>query len=453
MAGSKNAKSVLKRRQRALYGAPYLGYAVANFPVAAFIPAFYASERGLALASVGLMLALTRIADVVTDPVVGWISDKIRMPIGRRKPLILLGLPLLCLSVWMLYVPPEGAGLTHVFIWASLLYLGFTLVDVPFKSFGAELSPDYDERAELAGWREGLGLVGTLLGLAAAIGFTRQGDGTLGEQLFILAVIGVVATPLLFGFTLGLLKEPAAPNETKRNLPVRAKFRIMWQNGAYRRLLFVSLILLSSLFGATAIKALVLEHVYDAKELFPVLLLAELIVMVSSMPFWLWAAKKWSKHQVVAVASVWGGMLSLALPFVASGSVSVFFGIAVLQATSTGALTVLLNGMAADVVDLDTARTGEVRTGIYFAFWGTINKGAVALGVLVATSLPAMFGYQVTETSVNGSEALLWIYGLMPAIGLLGTAPLIAAWPITRARQTRLRALIDRRASRMNRSS
>ena len=440
--------AALARWQRTVYGAPYLGYAIATLPVAAFLPAFYASERGLDLAAIGLMIALTRLTDVITDPAVGWLSDRLRTPIGRRKPVILFGLPLLCISIWMLFVPPAGAGLAHVFIWAALLYLGFTLVDLPFKSFGAELSPRYDERAELAGWREGFGLAGTLLGLLAAIFVARESSGALGEQLVVLATIAIVATPLLFILTLGVLREPLPPDTTARDLPLKTKMRIIWRNGPYRRLLVVSLLLVASGFGASALTALILEHLYDAQGLFPVLLLAELVVMVGFIPFWLWLAKRTSKHRAVAIAAIWGGGLSLAMPIVAFGSLEVFFVLAVLKAASLGAITVLLNGMAADVIDIDTARTGEARTGIYFAFWGMVNKGAVALGVLAATSLPGFMGYSASDDGVQNANALLWTYGLAPAAGLLISAPIINAWPISRDRQARLRALIERRVAR-----
>jgi Na+/melibiose symporter-like transporter len=431
-----------------VYGAPYLGYAIATLPVAAFLPAFYASERGLELAAVGLMIALTRLTDVVTDPAVGWFSDRLRTGIGRRKPVILFGLPLLCLSIWMLFVPPEDAGLTHVFVWAALLYLGFTLVDLPFKSFGAELSPRYDERAELAGWREGFGLAGTLFGLVAATFVAREGSGALGEQLVVLAAIAILATPVLFALTLSILREPPPPDATARDLPMKAKLRIIWRNGPYRRLLFVSLLLVASGFGASSLTALILEQLFDAQALFPVLLLAELVMMVGSIPFWLWLAKRTSKHRSVAIAAVWGGGLSLIVPFVASGSLETFFVLAILKNASLGAITVLLNGMAADVIDIDTARTGQARTGVYFAFWGMVNKGAVALGVMAATGLPGLLGYVSNQEGVQNAEALLWSYGLAPAAGLLISAPIINAWPISRDRQARLRALIERRAAR-----
>jgi len=289
--GAQPTQTALKRWQRGIYGIPYLGYSIATIPVVAFIPAFYESERGLSLAAVGLMIALTRLTDAVTDPLVGWVSDRLRTPIGRRKPVILVGLPLLCLSVWMLFVPPDNVDLSYVFIWAALLYFAFTLVDLPFKAFGAELSPYYDERAELAGWREGLGLLGTMIGLMAAAYVALSGEGGLGDQLFIMAVIAIISTPLLFTLTLCLLREPAPADDAANDLSAFSKLRLIWRNGPFRSLLLVSFVLLAAEFGASALKALVFEHIFLKPDLFPVLLLAELVVMVLSIPFWLWLSR------------------------------------------------------------------------------------------------------------------------------------------------------------------
>ena len=79
----------------ALYALPHLTHAVVTLPMALFIPAFYADELGLPLAAVGAMIASSRIFDVVTDPVIGILSDRIKTRWGRRKPWLAVGTPFL----------------------------------------------------------------------------------------------------------------------------------------------------------------------------------------------------------------------------------------------------------------------------------------------------------------------------------------------------------------------
>ena len=81
-----------------------------------------------------------------------------------------------------------------------------------------------------------------------------------------------------------------------------------------------------------------------------------------------------------------------------------------------------------------------------------VNKGAIAIGVLVATNLPGMLGYRVVDEAVTNAWALLWTFGLMPAIGFASTVPILLSWKLTRERQTRLRSAIERRLERIGNS-
>ena len=49
-----------------------------------------------------------------------------------------------------------------------------------------------------------------------------------------------------------------------------------------------------------------------------------------------------------------------------------------------------------DVVDIDTARSGEQRTGLYFAIWGVMQKATTALAVLIGLWAVGFFGFDAT---------------------------------------------------------
>ena len=103
--------------------------------------------------------------------------------------------------------------------------------------------------------------------------------------------------------------------------------------------------------------------------------------------------------------------------------------------------------MAADIVDLDTLRTGEQRTGLYFSAWGMINKAAVALGVFVATNGVALFGFVPgsADNSDTAKLAVALLYSIIPAALACVALPLLWKYPLTRERQERMRRHIERR--------
>ena len=80
--------------QLVVYSAPSLATSVAALPMLLFVPAFYSDDLGIPLAAVGGAIAASRLLDVVTDLAIGTLSDRLRLPLGRRKSWMALGLPL-----------------------------------------------------------------------------------------------------------------------------------------------------------------------------------------------------------------------------------------------------------------------------------------------------------------------------------------------------------------------
>ncbi|MGD8417852.1 MAG: MFS transporter, partial [Pseudomonadales bacterium] len=219
----------------ALYGLVNLPTSIVGLPIALYIPAFYSQSLGLSLAVVGSLIALSRLTDVVTDPAIGIASDRWRTRIGRRKPWMIIGMPLKVLSLWMLFVPESSfaqtlwglmggaaVGNLYLFVWISLLYLGFTLVDLPYRAWGAELSPDYDERSKVTGWREAVGYAGTLMALVLPLAMSMILDrpGPANALLAVAAVV-VVAMPLLTLPALIFVRELPPRSEPVARIPWR----------------------------------------------------------------------------------------------------------------------------------------------------------------------------------------------------------------------------------------
>ena len=122
------------RLRMALYGAFNLPTSTVGLPIALYIPAFYSQNLGLSLAAVGTLIALSRVTDVFTDPPIGIASDRWQTRFGRRKPWMIVGTPLMLVSLWMLFVPRSAFAVTfwgmlggesisnaYLFVWISLL--------------------------------------------------------------------------------------------------------------------------------------------------------------------------------------------------------------------------------------------------------------------------------------------------------------------------------------------
>ena len=127
------------------YSALYMPISMALLPMGVYVQPHYA-ELGISLYAMSAVIFFARWTDVVTDPLIGVLSDKTKGPWGRRKPWIVAGTPLLMVSIYMLFRPPEEPTLWYFGVWTVLMYFAFTLVDLPYFAWGAELSTNYAER-------------------------------------------------------------------------------------------------------------------------------------------------------------------------------------------------------------------------------------------------------------------------------------------------------------------
>ena len=147
----------LSKRKLIFFGLPEYAVYLASIPVVLYLPFVYSKDFGLSLTDVGLILMFGRIADVVTDPLIGFLSDRTRSRFGRRKPWIAAGGLIMMTSAFMLFNPVIQVTNTYLLCWAILLWLGWTMVNIPYYAWGAELSDDYNERTRITGWRQFFG--------------------------------------------------------------------------------------------------------------------------------------------------------------------------------------------------------------------------------------------------------------------------------------------------------
>ena len=85
-----------------IYCSPAFAFAIPTFPVMILLPALYAEKYSLSIASVGVAIFLGKLIDIISDPLMGWITDKGFM---KRKSLILIGSIISGLALYLLFVP------------------------------------------------------------------------------------------------------------------------------------------------------------------------------------------------------------------------------------------------------------------------------------------------------------------------------------------------------------
>ena len=127
-----------------------------------FVPTVYAANSRVSMEEVGVIIFATRIWDFVTDPLVGWLSDKTRTRFGRRIPWMTLAWLPLSLAIYKLFLPPPQVDAVYLGFWSFVLFLAGTALFMPYTAMGAELSPAYHQRSRVFAVRHVYSVLGTL---------------------------------------------------------------------------------------------------------------------------------------------------------------------------------------------------------------------------------------------------------------------------------------------------
>lgn len=447
---SRQGGSPLKTSTLFCYSLTDLPVAMSIFPVIVFIPRFYASDVGVSLALVGTIMIAVRIFDVITDPLMGYISDHTRSRFGRRRPWVVAATPIIMLSIYQLFLPPEGAGGAHMLTWSMLLSIGTTMMLIPYYAWGAELSTDYHERSRITGARAMAGVLGSLSAqLVPAAALILFGIGGSAAVLELVGMTMLVVMPVCVALT--VWGTPEARVEVRSTLPVLEGLKLMWRNGPFKQLVLAFMIGSIGLNVTTPLYIFFVADVLNAEDQAIFMLTFFYLTSFFAVPVWVRLASRFGKHRAYIAAFV---MIACAHPFyllLGEGDFWWMLPITVATGFAAGGFSQALpNSMKADVIDLDTAASSENRAALFFSAWSFAQKATSSIGAAIAMFGLALFGFNAAPGAENGPDELFglrFLFSTFPSLFFLLGAAIVWNYPITEARHAEIRREIEAKAA------
>jgi Na+/melibiose symporter-like transporter len=144
-----------------LLGFGFFGVSVIWGVYNAFVPIFLANKFGLEAAFIGFFMTLDNVAALFIQPPVGAWSDRLRTPIGRRLPFILVGAPITALAFGLI---PLAAVLPLFVACTSTLLLSAALWRTPVVALMPDITPS-EKRSQANGIINFMGGIGTIIAL------------------------------------------------------------------------------------------------------------------------------------------------------------------------------------------------------------------------------------------------------------------------------------------------
>ena len=394
-----------------------------------------------------------RLWDAVNDPLFGLISDRIRSRWGRRRVLLLFGAVPLGISFAMMWLVPPWSPLALTVYYAVAFILFdtiFTAVHVGYNALTPEMTPDYDERTSLNGYRMVFSIAGTLgaIIIATVLGWyitdPRLLYATIGVTLGLIAIV-----PPLIVFS---VTRERPSEELPEDLPVGEALRATLSNRPFW--LVMGLYLLSWTTASILAAALV----YYANYYLGVPDQANYFVLVAQgaaiafIPLWVWVARRLDKRRAFILGTLSWIAVLIGIFALQPEQVALAYVLAALAGAGIAVAYVIPWSMVPDVIEYDELSTGQRREGSYYAFASFFQKLATGLALWAMAQALAFTAYITPESGeplpVQPPEAVQAIRVFMgPVPIVLLVLAILFAWryPIGREQH---RALRDELATR-----
>lgn len=426
---------------------------------------------GLSPALVGLLGALPRLTDALTDPLMGYISDNTRSRWGRRRPYIFVGAILAGIIYALLWQLPAGMSTTFYFtfflVGSLIFYLAYTIYATPWVALGYELTPDYHERTRLMGVQNFIGNIAYMISpyFLAIMYLPMFGDVVTGAgylaMIIAVVVIGLGVLPALF--LRERFKDVADPNAAAgakkslgevvmgflRGFGTTLKFKPFLKLCLATFLVFNGFILIAS-FQPYVIIYYVFGGDQEAGSVFVghsglIQALAALLVIV----FVTWLATKIGKRRAFYV-STGVSIIGYALKWVCYTPDNPWLVLipAPLMAFGLAGLFTLMPSMICDVVDADELNTHERREGMYGSiFWWVVKLGQ-SVAIFGGGLLLVWTGFDVDFGGNQAAETITLMRlcdALIPCVASAIAIWSIASYSITEEKAHEVRMQLEAR--------
>ncbi len=349
----------------------------------------------------GLLVFLARLVDAISDPLMGWVTDRTRTRWGRRRPYLLLGAVICAVSlplVYSLHHFVEGPAAPAFALAVLIVYsLGFTIFNVPYLTMPLEMTSDRNQRLSVMGYRSVSMMLGSVLGSAVApLIVEKLGRQDPDSYQTLGAIYGALVFLIMVITFAGTGRARMAPiDEVAHRVPLREQLSAVFSNRPFMMMVGIKILQFIALSASGATTAffvvMVLKHDFS---LMSKLASATIVSTVLFIPFFRWLGRYITKRTGLAIGIVGEVFATLTWLLATPEDSNVFFVLrGVLAGIFSSAILLYGQAMWLDTIDYDRQRTGKRREGVYTSIYVFIERLGYSLGPLLLGNLLQMMNF------------------------------------------------------------
>ncbi len=467
----------LTNKNKIAYGLGQFAWASKDTAFHYFLFFYYTQFMGLSASLAGLAAMLSLIADAISDPLIGQISDNWkRGKWGRRHPFMIAAIVPYCAALIAIFNPPAEISQSALFAW----YLGWaivvrsllTLLTVPHMALGAELTEDYAERTSVATFRNILGYLGgltmqittwfVLVPAATAAGAVAMGYRNVGFLGAAIAFVGMAVAVLGTRHRIPYLVETS---EQQQGRPWYYAFKdvlsLLRQRSA-RILLLATFVMIATVGVSNTMLLHVNTYFYGfSSEQTGVFMVGVLLALLPASWLAIKFCEKWDKPRAIVLLIAGSCLIGPLVPLAhlygltpAVGTTSLLLIVAagaMIHQTFYIAHLNVAGALVPDIIDEMELETGLRREGILNSGLMLTQKATFGVGTFFAGLTIDYAGFEgvssPADVSFEMASKLIWVYGPTLALVQFGVALWMTQYRITHSRYQEIRAALDARAA------
>lgn len=408
---------------------------------------------GMSAAFAGALISLGTLWDAITDPIVGSISDNLKNPKGRRRPLIkMVALPFIIISVLLFTNLGLSQTMNKIYFLVVILiyYTAQTVLDISASSLGSEMTNNYDERASLATWKNYFGLLPTVAISACLIMVDfwgeKLGNANLGWTATMACYMAIVFVLIIILYkTTEGYERPRREGEEASSFSFKDVINLFKNKGTRIVMLIfgvsifantinysVQVYYYTEYMGMTAEQVALATFVFGLASVVCAYFVELLMVKIDKKMSWVVSMGLEALVLIIAI-----GFFIKA----GSGSMTALVVTMLLMGLGNAAVYQVPWAMIPDCVDVDQLKDpqGKRNDGIVFGAVAFVQKACGALGALVLGTLITM---------ANGdANAYKFIFAFVVGGIYLVTCFIVLLYPINKQRHDDVIEAIEARES------
>ncbi len=405
-----------------------------------FLLKFYTDIMGVKGSVVGIVMMVARFIDAFTDVGMGRICDRSKITkAGKFKPWILrMGGPVALMSFLMYQSSLANMSMTFKIVYLVVTYIlwgsvFYTSVNIPYGSMASAISDDPNDRQSLSTFRT---MGGTLAGGVITAGLPmivyNKSNELMGGRFTIVAGACSVGAIICYLLCYAMVTERVVvepdQNALKRN-NVGVMLKNAFSNRALISIIVSSIVMLLAQLTLQSMSNYIFPNYYhNAKAItagMGVMGFAMVAAAVSAKPL----AKRFGKAEIGAVASLFGGLVSLLVFFIRPSNVWVFVVFQAATWLGLGMYQMIGWAMITDVIDYSEIKNGIREDGTVYALYSFARKLGQAASAGLTGVLLDMVGYsQATQFDTDVVNGIFNITTLIPAIGFIVLGLMLWFW-------------------------